>query len=122
MSGESLRESFEKWAVKHLGDERFLIRDERQPDKYDAYLVDHMWAGYAAGAAAMNERAAQIDIKEIIADHETSYIQRLDRQWDWICSCGARQWFHTREFAVDMTRAHWTDEIRKAIRSLEVTK
>ncbi len=50
---ESLRESFEKWAVKHLGDERFLIRDKRQPDKYDAYLVDHLWAGYRAGAAAM---------------------------------------------------------------------
>ncbi len=60
----------------------------------------------------------QLDIKEIIEDHETNYLQRPDGKWDWLCSCGIAQWFHGRQFAIDMTRAHWTDEIVKAIRSL----
>ncbi len=86
--------------------------------KFVTWIFDK---AYRAGAAAMKEKAAQIDIKEIIANHETNYIQRPDGKWDWMCSCDARQWFHTREFAVDMTRAHWTDQIKAAIRSLEVT-
>ena len=45
------RAAFEKWAVKHLGDDRFLIRDDRQPDKYDAYLMNHLWLAWQARAA-----------------------------------------------------------------------
>jgi hypothetical protein len=50
-------------------------------------------------------------IKEVMEQHETNYVQRPDGRWDWSCVCGAKQWFHDRAFADDMTRSHWADEI-----------
>jgi hypothetical protein len=53
------RQKFEEWAVKHLGDDRYLIRDVREPDKYDAYLMDHLWLAWQDSRLQGLEEAAR---------------------------------------------------------------
>jgi hypothetical protein len=55
-------------------------------------------------------------IVELMDEHETNYVQKMERRWEWSCACGENQWFHEREFAVMMTRSHWADEIMKLLR------
>ena len=45
------RAAFEKWAVKHLGDKRFLLRFPGNPERYDMYVTDHLWEAWQARAS-----------------------------------------------------------------------
>ncbi len=73
MSGESLRESFERWAQKR----GYLFLDEQGGKEWDedSNILSEAWrAGYAAGAAAMS-----LQIKNICENSNPTYKTRIDQ-------------------------------------------
>ena len=74
------RKRFESEVAKHLGDERFLLRDQKQPDKYDAYLVDHLWWAWKTAQRSSVAAEGSSIVPPVAKHHERLKMQRETRE------------------------------------------
>src|SRR5271165_6302866 len=60
------RAQFEKAVIKHLGDERHVLRFPDNQEQYDSYFVEHLW--WAWQAARSEQASPWISVLQRIID------------------------------------------------------
>ncbi len=116
------RHSGSSWASWLAYQKRLSLMTEQPDAAHDGQLGTCDESNIPLGAPSADAPATAPPITgamivELMDEHETNYVQKMERRWEWSCACGENQWFHEREFAVMMTRSHWADEIMKLLRA-----